>query len=54
MNQIKILQQDWVNICARLEAALKDSERLDFILSMPQPPFKDRRQIDEAKKIKKY
>lgn len=50
MNQIKISQENWMKICARLDEALKDSDRLDFVLSSAQSSFKNRAQIDEAKK----
>lgn len=50
MNQIKISQENWMKICARLDEALEDSKRLDFVLSHAQSPFKNREQIDKAKK----
>lgn len=53
MNQIKISQENWMKICARLDEALEDSKRLDFVLSHAQSPFKNRAQIDEAKKTSK-
>jgi hypothetical protein len=51
MNQIKISQDDWMEICARLDEALEDSRRLDFVFSNEQSPFKNREQIDKAKKV---
>lgn len=50
MNQIKISQDDWMEICARLDEALEDSRRLEFVFSNEQSPFKNREQIDKAKK----
>jgi len=53
MNQIKISQENWMKICARLDEALEDSKRLDFVLSHAQSPFKNRAQIDATKKSTK-
>ena len=40
-----------MKVCARLDEALRDSERLDFLFSTPHSPFKNRADIDEAKKL---
>ena len=53
MNQVKISQENWMKICARLDEALEDSRRLDFVLSSGQSTFKNRAQIDQAKKASK-
>lgn len=50
MNQIKIPQEEWFEICIRLNEALRDSERLDFLLSIPNFSFGSRFEIDEARK----
>ena len=51
MKEIKISQDNWMKICARLDEALEDSKRLDFLFSTPHSPFKNRAEIDEAKKL---
>jgi len=51
MKEIKISQDNWMKVCARLDEALRDSERLDFLFSTSHSPFKNRAEIDEAKKL---